>query len=84
MLLNLEERKQMKAKEDEIRKKEIENKIIQKAISIKKKEIKKKAILDEISDDETPIEEIKKIAKPKVISIVPEKPKTIFEKYKFI
>jgi large subunit ribosomal protein L34e len=36
-----------------------EQKIVKKALSIKKKEIKKQEILDEISDDETPIEKIK-------------------------
>ena len=40
-------------------KKAIEQKIVKKALSIKKKEIKKLEILDEISDDETPIEKIK-------------------------
>ena len=40
-------------------KKAIEQKIVKKALSIKKKEIKKQEILDEISDDETPIEKIK-------------------------
>jgi len=43
-------------------KKEFEEKILQKAISIKKKQINKQydlAVLDQISDDETPIEEIK-------------------------
>jgi hypothetical protein len=40
-------------------KKAIEEKIVKKALSIKKKEIKKQEILDQISDDETPIEQIK-------------------------
>ena len=44
-------------------KKQVEDKIVRKAISIKKKAIKKEIILDEISDDDTPIEEIKKIVK---------------------
>ena len=41
----------------------LEDKIVKKAISIKKKQIKKEAVLDEISDDETPIQKIKEIAK---------------------
>ena len=41
----------------------LEAKIVKKAISIKKKQIKKEAALDEISDDETPIQKIKQIAK---------------------
>lgn len=43
-------------------KKEFEEKILQKAISIKKKQINKQydlSVLDQISDDETPLEEIK-------------------------
>jgi ribosomal protein S7 len=46
----------------EVGKKEFEEKILQKAISIKKKQINKQydlTVLDQISDDETPIEEIK-------------------------
>ena len=41
----------------------LEAKIVKKAISIKKRQIKKEAALDEISDDETPIQKIKEIAK---------------------
>ena len=41
----------------------LEQKIVKKAISIKKKDIKKQAILEEVSDDETPMEKIKQIAK---------------------
>ena len=41
----------------------LEAKIVKKAISIKKRQIKKEAALDEISDDETPIQKIKQIAK---------------------
>jgi len=43
-------------------KKALEEKILQKALSIKKKQINKQydlSVLDQISDDETPIEEIK-------------------------
>ena len=43
-------------------KKALEEKILKKALSIKKKQINKQydlAVLDQISDDETPIEEIK-------------------------
>ena len=58
-----EEEEQALKKELEIKiqaeKKALEQKIVKKALSIKKKEIKKQEILDEISDDETPIEKIK-------------------------
>jgi hypothetical protein len=43
--------------------KEYQDTLVKKAISIKKKQIKKKAELDEISDDDTPVEEIRKIVK---------------------
>ena len=42
---------------------EIKDKIIKKAIAIKKRQIKKEAILDEIEDDDTPIEKVKEIMK---------------------
>jgi len=72
--VNAENRKivaEMRAKEEQER---LEKKIVQKAISIKKKEIKKQAALDNISDDDTPIAEIKKIA------ALPSKKTTIKEK----
>lgn len=60
--------KKAQAKRDENRaitkentKKALEEKVIQKAISIKKTQVRKLQVLDQISDDETPIEEIKKI-----------------------
>jgi len=87
MVTNLNARKE-KQEQDAIQKqKEIEEKIVKKAIAIKKREIKSKAILDSIPDDDTPIEEIKKIATKvpvKVAEKEPEKPKTFFEKYRFI
>ena len=69
-LLNKEAKRKLKDEAEEAVKKElegkiqaekkaIEEKIVKKALSIKKKEIKKQEILDEISDDETPIEQIK-------------------------
>ena len=60
--------KKAQAKRDENRaiskidtKKALEEKVIQKAISIKKSQVRKLQLLDQISDDETPIEEIKRI-----------------------
>ena len=47
----------------------LEEKVVAKAISIKKKQIKKQSALDEISDDDTPIEVVKagaKLAKPSI------------------
>lgn len=69
---------QMRKKQAEIdrenEKKQLEEKIVQKAISIKKKEIKKSLVLDEISDDETPIEEIKTAVKAKKQQPPPKPP----------
>ena len=64
-------RLEQQAIEDEVQRRlneyklNLEDKVVKKAISIKKKQIKKEAILDEISDDETPIQKIKEIAKKK-------------------
>ena len=69
-LRNKEAKRKQKEEEEQALKKEleskiqaekkaIEEKIVKKALSIKKKEIKKQEILDEISDDETPIEKVK-------------------------
>lgn len=62
---NREAKRQEKEALEQQRKKELESKIVQKAISIKKKEMKASLLLDEISDDETPIEEIKAKIKAK-------------------
>ena len=63
----------------EFEKKALEEKLIAKAVSIKKKQIKKQIVLDEISDDDTPIETIKEMAKKnKAIVKPPEKPKPLF------
>lgn len=61
--------------------KQIEDRIVKKAVSIKKKEIKKHAILDEISDDDTPIEKVKEIIKKGPKKVFPshdDVPKFIF------
>jgi hypothetical protein len=68
-------RAEQKKLEEEQRKKQLEEKIVHKAISIKKKQIKKEKVLDAISDDETPMEEVKKMIKkpqPKEVKIVSE------------
>jgi hypothetical protein len=58
--------------------KALEEKVVKKAISIKKKQIKKQSALDEISDDDTPIEKVKEIAKKPAPVKQPEKPKITF------
>lgn len=61
-------------------KKALEDRVVKKAISIKKKEIKKRAILEEISDDETPMEKIKEIANKPMQRLppAPVQPKYIY------
>ncbi len=59
-------------------KKGLEDKILKKAVSIKKKEIKRQAALDDISDDDTPMEKIKEIATKRNHPPAQEKPKYIF------
>ena len=58
----IQKRLEQEAIEDEVQKRlneyktGLEQKVVRKAISIKKKQIKKEAVLEEISDDETPIQ----------------------------
>ena len=54
-----EEKRLIKEEEEAKRKRELEKKIIDKAIKIKKKIIKKEMLLEELSDDETPIQKPK-------------------------
>ena len=67
----IKKRLEQEAIEDEVQKRlneyktGLEQKVVRKAISIQKKQIKKEAVLEEISDDETPIQKIKEIAKKK-------------------
>jgi len=56
--------------------KEYQDTLVKKAISIKKKQIKKEKELEEISDDDTPIEEIRKIVKQQPKNL-PAKPVNI-------
>ena len=60
---NIGKRKQTIQELEDKAREELDRKIISKAISIKKKQIKKNAELDEISDDDTPLEEVIQIAK---------------------
>ena len=65
-LANIERRKSQLSEIESQAKKDLEKKIVKKAISIKKKQIRQTEILDEqISEDDTPLEEIVKIAKKK-------------------
>ena len=55
-------RKQSRDEEAIAIRKQVEDKLVKKAIAVKKKQIKQEAILDEISDDDTPLDEVEKIA----------------------
>ena len=59
-----ERKKQEKAEREAMERAILDEKIVKKAISIKKKQIKKEKVLDEVSDDDTPMEEIVKKIKP--------------------
>jgi hypothetical protein len=69
------EAKRKEAEQKALEEKKIaEEKLIKKAIAVRKKQIKKEQILNELSDDDSPVEKIKEtkiVAEPKI----PEKPK---------
>lgn len=68
-------KKEEKAEREAMERAILDEKIVKKAISIKKKQIKKEKVLDEISDDETPMEEIvKKIRPTKAPEVKPPTP----------
>jgi len=64
---NFEKRKEEKRLKEEEERKIIEEKLVKKAIAVKKKQIKKQAVLDEISDDDTPIQKVKELIVPPMI-----------------
>ena len=89
-----EEQRKEKEEKQAAEKKRKEEKILAKAISIKKKQIKKEAILDEVSDDDSDIEEIKEIIRrkkstpiniPKPIPVpIQSQPQPLVCKYRFL
>lgn len=87
-LTNIELKKQLKEEEEKANRKKKEELIIKKAVAIKKKEIKQRAILEEISDDDTPVEKIKVLTKKIAVKEQEQKPMerelTYYEKYKFV
>lgn len=72
--------------EQERMQKELDDKLVKKAIAIKKRMIMKQALLDEIPEEDTPIEKVKAVEKKIIQKEVekkasePEKPKWSFEK----
>ncbi len=81
--VNAEKRKAERDVRAEEERKLMEEKIVKKAISLKKKQIKQQAVLDEISDDDTPIEKIKEIIKKLPHKTKIEEPKKEPPKYRF-
>ena len=55
----------LKTKEDDavVQKAQIEEKIVKKAVSIRKKQIVREAVLDDISDEDIPVDIVKKLVK---------------------
>ena len=70
-MVNVNRRKSEIAELEKQAKEELDKKIVSKAISIKKKLIKQTAELDAVSDDDTPLEEVMKIAKKKPTRPIP-------------
>ena len=62
-LENVERRKSALKEFEQQAKTELDSKIVKKAIAVKKKSIIREAQLDEISDDDTPLEEVIQVAK---------------------
>jgi len=58
-LLKAEERRKQREQQEAEAKKELEAKLIEKAIKVKKKQIKRAKVIEELSDDDTPIEKLK-------------------------
>lgn len=71
-LLKAEERRKERMQKEEEEKKELEKKLIEKAIKVKKKQIKKMKVIEELSDDDTPIEKLKPILKKTVPEPIPK------------
>ena len=80
-----EEEKQIQREE---KKKEVERKVLKKAVCIKKKEILSQSALDDISDEDIPIEIVEKIIKrQRAKKTVPAVPKVVVPappKYTFV
>ena len=80
------EKRELEKQQEEEDRKRREELIIKKALALKKKKIREEAILNNIRDDETPIEVIKTIAKKTNTKTketlppipIPQKPKFIF------
>jgi hypothetical protein len=75
-LLKAEERRKERMKQEEETKKELEQKLIEKAIKVKKKQIKKIKAIEELSDDDTPIERVSRR--------IEKRPEPVITKLRFV
>ena len=76
-LAKAEQRKKEQLIKEQEEKEELEKKLIEKAIKVKKKQIKKMAVIEQLSDDDTPIEKHKPV-KPQNQGSAPPKSKLRF------
>jgi hypothetical protein len=67
---NAEKRKKEAAELTKAAQKELEKSVVAKALAIKKRQIMAKAKLDELSDDDTPIEKVREVAAKTVAKTV--------------
>lgn len=72
------ERKEIRDENAVVKKVELEEKIVKKAVSIKKKQLKEQIALDAISDDDTPIEELKVKKRVRISEPSPPPPPPLF------
>ena len=81
-----EEKKLIKEEEEAKRRRELEKKIIDKAIKIKKKIIRKEMLLEELSDDDTPIQKTKVVAPQRVErkAELPQEPPKYVSKFNYV
>lgn len=82
-LENVEKRKNALKEFEEKVKDEMDSKIVKKAIAVKKRSIIREAQLDEVSEDETPLEQVMEIAKKTAVKkskkSIPKKQKQVEE-----
>jgi hypothetical protein len=66
-MLKAEQRRKEREQQEAETKKELEQKLIEKAIKVKKKQIKRAKVIEELSDDDAPIERKSILKKPEPV-----------------
>jgi len=84
--MRYEEKRLVKEEEEKKRKRELEKKVIEKAIKIKKKIIKKEMLLEELSDDDTPIQKTKpkKVERRETLQPTIQEPLKYVSKFNYV